>query len=367
MTQTVMVIFGGVSTEYIVSLRSAYNIIGGLRAVGFKVVPVGITPDGTWLRHDGADEAILNDQWRDAALAAAAVRSADTVAVVRSPRDFIVSVCGCAPDVIFPAVHGINCEDGTLQGLLALSGFPFVGCGVLASAACMDKQHARRIFHDAHIPQCRYTVATRQEIERRPAAVCARVRQKTGFPCFLKPSNGGSSVGTCRVECEADLPDALSEVSRFDRTVLIEAFIHAREIEVAVMGLDRPVIGAIGEVVTNESTAYYDYEAKYFSDDGATIVVPAELDNAVRQKIRRYAIKAYKSMGCSGLARVDFFLDRNNGSVYINEINTLPGFTPISIFPKAFAAAGVPLPQLVKKLCQLAIREKKAALRQETI
>ena len=120
MTQTVMVIFGGVSTEYIVSLRSAYNIIGGLRAVGFKVVPVGITPDGTWLRHDGADEAILNDQWRDAALAAAAVRSADTVAVVRSPRDFIVSVCGCAPDVIFPAVHGINCEDGTLQGLLAL-------------------------------------------------------------------------------------------------------------------------------------------------------------------------------------------------------------------------------------------------------
>lgn len=365
MAQTVMVIFGGVSTEYIVSLRSAYNIIGGLRAAGCKVVPVGITPDGTWLRHDGTDEAILHDQWREEALAAAAGRSAEVA--VRSPRDFIVAVCGCAPDVIFPAVHGINCEDGTLQGLLALSGFPFVGCGVLASAACMDKRHARRIFRDAHIPQCRYMVATRQEIEKKLAAVCTRARQKIGFPCFLKPSNGGSSVGTCRVDCAEDLPDALRAVSQYDRTVLIEAFVQAREIEVAVMGLDRPVIGSIGEVVTGESTAYYDYEAKYFSADGARVVVPAELDDATRRKIKRYAVKAYQSMDCAGLARVDFFLDRNDGSVYINEINTLPGFTPISIFPKAFAAAGVPLPQLVKKLCQLAIRAKKAAVRQETI
>ncbi|NLM76958.1 MAG: D-alanine--D-alanine ligase [Ruminococcaceae bacterium] len=366
MADKVMVLFGGVSTEYIVSLRSAYNIISGLRESGYQVIPVGITPDGTWLRYLGPDEHIRDDRWSDQAWADART-GAGSGCAVRSPRDFILSVCGCRPDVIFPAVHGINCEDGTLQGLLSLSGIPYVGCGVLASAACMDKQHARRIFRDAGIPQCRYLAVSRREIERSPQMVAAHVQETIGFPCFLKPSNGGSSVGTCRVATADELADALRDVSRYDQTVLVEAFVTAREIEVAVLGLDKPVTGAIGEVVTGAETAYYDYEAKYFSEHGATVVVPAELDEKTQRMIRQYALKAHLSIGCRGMARVDFFLDKTDGTLYINEINTLPGFTSISIFPKAFEAAGLPLSELVHKLCRMAIREQKNSKRLETI
>ncbi len=360
MARSVMVIFGGVSTEYLVSLRSAYNIIGGLRAAGFKVIPVGIAPDGTWLRHLGSDEAILEDRWQEQTLR-------DQAMPVRSPRDFITALCGCQPDCIFPAVHGINCEDGALQGLLTLSGIPYVGCKVLSSAACMDKVHARKLFRAARLPQCPYVAVTRRDIAARPQAIQARVAKICGYPCFLKPSNGGSSVGTCKVEREADLLMALEQVSQYDPTVLIEAFVDAREIEVSIIGRDRPRTGWIGEIDTSNSAAYYDYEAKYFRDDGARILMPAQLEEPVRRKIRRLALKAYKTMGCTGLARVDFFLDRQSGAVYLNEINTLPGFTPISIFPKAFAAAGMDMPKLVARLCRLAMQESEQSRRLEHV
>ncbi len=350
MARTVMVIFGGVSTEYLVSLRSAYSIIGGLRTAGYKVIPVGITPDGAWFRHLGPDEAILEDRWQEHV-------AVEQSGPIRSPRDFVTALCGCLPDCIFPAVHGINCEDGALQGLLTLSGIPYVGCKVLPSAACMDKAHARKLFREARLPQCPYVTVSRRDIARRPQAVVARIAKICGYPCFLKPSNGGSSVGTCKVERESDLLTALEQVSQYDQTVLVEAFVDAREIEVSVIGRERPSTGWIGEIDTSNSAAYYDYQAKYFRDDGARILMPAPLEEPVRRKIRRLAIKAYKTMGCTGLARVDFFLDRQSGAIYLNEINTLPGFTPISIFPKAFAAAGMPMPALVSRLCRLAMQD----------
>ena len=368
MTQTIMVLFGGVSTEYLISLRSAFNIIKGLREARFRVVRVGITPEGDWLRFDGPDEAIPADQWITEARASAEGHAVAGAGLpVRSPRDFIVSLCGCLPDCVFPAVHGINCEDGALQGLLTLSRIPYVGCGVLASAAGMDKLHAKMIFRYARIPQCRFTSAGRADIMRDAGKVADRVAAAVGFPCFLKPSNGGSSVGTCRVGDRQDLAAALKEVSQYDRTVLIEEFVRAREIEVAVIGNDRPRTALIGEVATSDQVAYYDYEAKYFMPDGAEVILPAELDQKTAAKIRRYAIKAFKALGCAGLARADFFISRDNGAIYINEINTLPGFTPISLFPKAFAASGLPLPKLVKRLCRLAIQEAAASSRRELL
>ena len=365
MAQSIMVLFGGVSTEYLISLRSAFNIISGLREAGFRVIPVGITPAGDWYRYEGPDEAIPADCWQT--YISASSGQAGQTAAIRSPRDFITAIGGCVPDCIFPAVHGINCEDGALQGLLTLSGIPYVGCGVLASAAGMDKLHAKMIFRYARIPQCRFTSATRREIKRNCATVADRVAARVGYPCFLKPSNGGSSVGTCRAADRDELMAALVEVSQYDRTVVIEEFVRAREIEVAVMGNERPRTALIGEVATSDQVAYYDYEAKYFMDDGAEVILPAPLDEKAAARIRRYAIKAYRAMGCAGLARIDFFICRDTGAIYMNEVNTLPGFTPISLFPKAFAVTGVPLPQLVGKLCRLAIQEHAALSRKESV
>ncbi|MEA4888924.1 MAG: D-alanine--D-alanine ligase family protein [Clostridiaceae bacterium] len=366
MAQTVMVLFGGVSTEYLISLRSAFNIIGGLREAGFQVVRVGITPKGEWFRYEGPDEAIPEDKWQAIARAAADM-PVPAGLQVRSPRDLIISLCGCVPDCIFPAVHGINCEDGALQGLLTLTGIPYVGCGVLASAAGMDKLHAKIVFRHARIPQCRFTSVSRADIKRNVEKVADQVAAAVGYPCFLKPNNGGSSVGTCRAADRAGLIAALREVSQYDRNVVIEEFVRAREIEVAVMGNDKPKAALLGEVATSQQVTYYDYEAKYFMPDGAEVIIPAALDDKTSARIRRYALKAYKALGCAGLSRVDFFISRDNGAVYINEINTLPGFTPISLFPKAFAASGVPLAQLVKRLCRLAIQEREATSRRELI
>ena len=363
----VLVLFGGVSTEHLISLRSAFNIIGGLRRAGFKVQPVGITKTGDWLAYTGPDEAIREGSWEVQAQLDAAGRPA---VAVRSPRDFLCQFYGEAPDVVFPAVHGINSEDGTLQGLLELSGLPYVGCGVLASAAGMDKLHAKTVFKAARIPQCRYLAVNRADIHRNPQAVASRIAAKIGFPCFLKPSNGGSSVGTRRADDLPALTLALSEVAAFDSVVLVEEFLIAREIEVAVMGNERPKAALIGEVRTSASVAYYDYEAKYFKADGAEVSVPANLPPELAARVRRLALKAYKALGCRGLSRVDFFLtmqDDQPDRLFLNEVNTLPGFTPISIFPKAFAASGVPLEDLVKKLCQYAVAEKKARARQELI
>src|SRR5665647_2802943 len=253
MAKKVLVLFGGVSTEHLISCRSACNILGGLRKAGYAVIRVGITKDGRWGRFDGTDEDIRDMKWADRlTFSSIACNGPGSV------RDFILAAAGGeVPDVIFPAVHGINCEDGALQGLLELSGFPYVGSGVLASAVLMDKLYAKRLFAKARIPQCRYTSATRLQIAKNTKAVAAKVEKEIGFPCFLKPCNGGSSVGTMRVDDLVSLENALPEVAEYDRTVIIEEYIQAREIEVAVMGNEKPAASLAGEIVTDESAVSY--------------------------------------------------------------------------------------------------------------
>jgi D-alanine-D-alanine ligase len=341
MAKKVLVLFGGVSTEHLISCRSACNIISGLRKAGYTVIRVGITKDGRWGRFDGADEDIRNMVWADRLTFSSIDRG-----LPASVRDFVIgAACGEIPDVIFPSVHGINCEDGSLQGLLELSGFPYVGSGVLSSAVLMDKLYAKRLF------------ATREQIQRSPNTAAEKVAKDIGFPCFLKPSNGGSSVGTMRADDIVSLEKALQEVARYDQTVLVEEYIHAREIEVAVLGNERPLASIAGEIATDDSVPFYDYQTKYFSSTGANLYLPAQIDPELMLRVRKLAVKAYKMAGARGLSRVDFFLDKETGRLYLNEINTIPGFTEISLYPKAWEASGVPLDKLMKKLVTFALAE----------
>ncbi len=364
---TVCVLFGGVSTEHLISGRSAYNIINGLKSAGFKVINVGITKSGKWIRYDGDLEQIRLGDWEDNLVASISHLTSEQGSIGVSVKDFLYMIIGCIPDVIFPAVHGINCEDGTLQGLLELSGIPYVGCGVLASAAGMDKVHAKRVFQAAKIPQCKYLAVQRSDIEKDIEKVVLKIERKIAYPCFLKPNNGGSSVGTQSAKDREGLYLALVEVAKYDRIVLVEEFIPCREIEAAVLGNDRPKVAMLGEVLTAGDIEYYDYKTKYFDPDGAQVCIPANVSPKVSNTISRYAKKAYLALSCAGLSRVDFFIDQRNDRIYLNEINTLPGFTPISLFPKAWDTSGVPLNKLLKSLCELAILEKKSKARLEIL
>ena len=362
MAKKILVLFGGVSTEHLISCRSAYNIITGLRKAGFQVIRTGITKDGKWGRFDGPDEDILNMKWADNLVFSPCKDNGPF-----SVKEFLIAAAGgVCPDVVFPAVHGINCEDGALQGVLELCGLPHVGSGVLASAILMDKV-SKRIFSRARIPQCKFTSATRADIQKDVRSVARDVVEVVGLPCFLKPSNGGSSVGTMKASTLDELILALQEVSLYDSTVLIEEYVHAREIEVAVMGNEKPLASIAGEIATDESVPFYDYQTKYFSASGASVYLPAQIDEELMKRVRRLAIKAYKVAGAKGLSRVDFFLDKETGALYLNEINTLPGFTTISLFPKAWEASGVPLDKLMKKLVKYACAEYEYKKRLESI
>lgn len=365
--KTVCVLFGGVSTEHLISGRSAYNIISGLRKAKYNVVGVGITKKGKWIRYEGDIQTILDGTWEDNADAMKSPSMSKNYESGLSVKDFLTTIIGCVPDVIFPAVHGINCEDGTLQGLLELSGIPYVGCGVLSSAIGMDKSQARRNFQLAKIPQCRYIALQRRDIEKNLAQAVSKIEKKISYPCFLKPNNGGSSVGTRSAKNRKELEEALHDVARYDRTVLVEEFVHCREIEAAVMGNEYPKVAMLGEILTAQNVEYYDYQAKYFDPNGATVCIPANLSPKMEKDIARYAKKAYKALGCAGLARVDFFIDKRDDRIYINELNSLPGFTAISLFPKAWAVSGISIESLLKKLCDFAIAEKKSKTRLEIL
>ncbi len=363
MTKIIMVPFGGVSTEHLVSCRSAYNIISGLTEAGYKVIPVGIEPTGNWGRFNGSLEDIRDMKWHGQ-LVSLPLASSQGLSV----KQFLQAACdGELPDVVFPAVHGINCEDGSLQGLLELSGIPYVGSGVLASAILMDKLYAKNLFAAAGLPQCRFMTFNRDEIRLNTAAISAQIIAEIGLPCFLKPANGGSSVGTMRADDLATLKTALVQVSAYDYQVIIEEYIDAREIEVAVLGNESPRASLAGEISTNSSVPFYDYQTKYFSDEGANIFLPAQISESLMAEVRALAIKAYLLSNAKGLSRVDFFLDRKNGQLYLNEINTLPGFTPISLYPKAWEVSGLTLSELVSQLVELAFLEAERKKRLEIV
>ena len=353
------VIYGGRSGEHEVSLRSAASVIAALDPKRYEVVPIAISKAGRWL---SGPDSLAQLEKAQQTLSAAPDRGREvTIAPDPTRRSLIplgAAPAGRAPrplDVVFPVLHGTYGEDGTIQGLLELADLPYVGAGVLASAAGMDKAAMKSLFRDAGLPLCRWIVA--HTAAESTDAIRRRVAETLGFPCFVKPANLGSSVGITKVSDPKLLAAAIAEAAAYDPKLVIEEGVDAREFECAILGNERPEASVVGELVP--SREFYDYADKYV-EQGARIVIPAELPADTANEMRGLAIRAFQAVDCSGLARVDFFLDRKGGRILLNEINTMPGFTSISMFPKLWAATGVDYPSLIDRLIELAV-ERHAA------
>ncbi len=344
----VAVVFGGKSGEHEVSLMSATNIINAMDKVKYNIYMVGITKQGEWMTYKGDTSKIADGSWEKEA---GALGREETVDLLFS--GIFDSEAGCGVDVVFPVLHGPNGEDGTIQGLFEILGVPYVGCGVMASALGMDKDFSKQLFERAGLPVGDYTVMLRKDIEEGIDLSMDAIESRFGYPMFVKPANMGSSVGITKAHNRESLVRGLMEACRHDRKVLIEKGIDCRELECSVLGNDDPVASGIGEIIP--SREFYDYEAKYFDGGKSILIIPAELPERKSQEIREIAVKAYKSLDCSGMARVDFFLEKGTGKVYINELNTIPGFTKISMYPKLWGAEGLGYGELIDRLIELAI------------
>lgn len=349
----VAVIFGGQSSEHEVSRVSAQSVIENIDKNKYDIVMIGITKEGQWLTYDGPTEKICSGEWQAIAQQNQTAKSiASDIAQNNSARKMI-SDKNAPIDVVFPVLHGCNGEDGTIQGLFELAQIPYVGCGVLGSALGMDKAYTKVMFEKEGLPQGDYLVFSRKQICNEQDETVKKVEQKLTYPCFVKPSNAGSSVGVNKAGNRDELIKALSIAAKNDRRILVEEFIDGREIECAVLGNDDAVASTVGEVVPCKD--FYDYEAKYQAGDSSKVVIPAEnLEKETVEKIRDYAVRAFKCLDCAGLSRVDFFVHKKTGNIYINEINTLPGFTKISMYPKLWDKSGIPYSQLIDKLIDLA-------------
>ena len=332
----IAVLFGGRSGEHEVSLRSAESVLQALDPQKYDVVPIGITHEGRWLSSGNPMKALAPKETIQKELADG--KPAAISAEVRTAGAF---------DVVFPVLHGTYGEDGTIQGLLELADLPYVGAGVLGSAVGMDKDVMKRLLRDAGLPIVDYWSLLASRIE-------SFVRDHSGslpYPVFVKPANLGSSVGINKVHNAGELPASLAAAAQFDRKIVVERGVDAREIEVAVLGNDNPDVSVPGEVVP--AREFYDYQAKYVSDD-SKILIPAPLTDAQVKEARELGRKVFQVLECSGLGRVDLFLEKATGKFYVNEINTLPGFTSISQYPKLWAASGLPYPKLLDRLVELA-------------
>lgn len=354
------VVFGGRSSEHEVSLASARNVMEALDRSGYTVVPIGITPQGRWLT-GGSPMQQLADSAANPGLtrfgAANGHAQPDSIPPGQD-RWALLPSAGKeqrlpAVDVIFPVLHGPYGEDGTIQGLLEMANVPYVGCGVLSSAVAMDKAVAKRLFAVEGLPQAAYDVVTRKAWQQDPGAVCAALEQTLRYPLFVKPANLGSSVGISKARTRAELAVALALAADYDRKLVVEEAVpNAREIEVSVLGNDDPIASVPGEIIPGNE--FYDYAAKYL-DDTSRLLIPAELDAGQTAQVRAMAVRAFRAVEGTGLARVDFLLDGRRGDIYLNEINTMPGFTRISMYPKLWEASGIAYPDLVDRLVQLAL------------
>lgn len=348
------IVFGGRSGEHEVSLRSARSVVAACDPDRYEVVLIGIDKRGQWLV--GEPSVRLLD-------AAAAGGTAELVLAQEPtglvPRDESLR----SLDVIFPVLHGPFGEDGTVQGLLELAGLPYVGCGVLASAVAMDKAASKAVFAAAGLAQVPYQVFKRSEWRADPAAVLEQVEQHLAYPVFVKPANLGSSVGINKAKDRAGLVLALDDAARYDRKLIVEQGIDAREIEVSVLGNDAPVASVPGEIVPCRE--FYDYAAKYVEPD-SELLIPAPLTPEQTSMVRQMAIRAFLAIDGAGMARVDFLLDRANGRLYLNEVNTIPGFTSISMYPKLWEASGLSFSELVDRLVELAVERFEDRSRSET-
>src|SRR4051795_11409561 len=383
------ILFGGRSGEHEVSLLSAASVLKAIDKDKYEVVPIGITKDGRWLTAEHAENLLTgklvletrNLRAGDPEITEPAAVLARGEAVVVPPEP-VHRQSGLVPfqtdaallrrasdrainvDVIFPVLHGTFGEDGTIQGLLELADIPYVGAGVLGSAAGMDKDIMKSLFRAAGLAIVKHVTVLRSEWESAPNKVQKLVESKLKYPVFVKPANLGSSVGISKARDRKELGPAIDEAAKFDRKIVIEEGVggkknKAREIECSVLGNDKPVASVAGEIVP--AAEFYDYTAKYL-DEGSQLIIPAKLTRAETKKVQELAIAGFRAVDCSGLARVDFLMDPKSRKIYLNEINTMPGFTSISMYPKLWAASGMSYAELIDRLIQLGIerhRERK--------
>ncbi len=344
--RTVAVLFGGQSSEHEVSCVSATTIIKNINADLYRVIIIGITKGGKWIKVDSVED-IQTGAWKKGTVTAVISPDATQKAVLFLEGNKAATE---KIDVVFPALHGLYGEDGTVQGLFELARIPYVGCGVVSSGVSMDKLFTKIIVDTLGIRQARYVPVLKKELEQMSQTV-EKVEQKLKYPVFIKPSNAGSSRGVSKAHNRDELIKGLHMAAEHDRKILIEETINGREVECAVLGGNEPKASGVGEIIA--AADFYDYDAKYNNEASKTVLSP-ELPGNAAETIRDYAVKIFKAVDGYGLSRVDFFVDRQTGEVIFNEINTLPGFTGISMYPMLWEAKGIGKPQLVEKLLQLA-------------
>ena len=342
------ILFGGRSGEHEVSLTSAKGIMNAMDKDKYEVVPIGITKAGQWLV--GGD---IHQQLLDAAAGHPVIADYVSSVKVLPENSLTLPVSETGPlDVVFPVLHGPFGEDGTIQGFLELVGVPYVGAGVTASAVGMDKAICKKIFQAHDLPLVPYLVFLRSRWQTDPETIINECESMLTYPMFVKPANLGSSVGIHKAENQEELRIGLDDAARYDRKLIIEQGIEAREIEVSVLGNDDPIASVPGEVIP--SREFYSYAAKYI-DDSSELLIPAPLNQEQTELIQQLAVEAFRVLDCSGLARCDFLLDKETGQVFLNELNTMPGFTPISMYPKLWEASGLSYSELIDRLIELAI------------
>jgi D-alanine-D-alanine ligase len=357
-------LFGGRSGEHDVSLHSARAVMAALQQAGHEVVPIGITRAGRWL--------VGGDPHR--ALSSGDAGGEQPVSMLPEPGGAGLVALGGAHgslskasvgtlDVLFPVLHGTYGEDGTVQGLFELAAVPYAGAGVLGSALGMDKVVQKALWRGLGLPVVEHLSVRRRDFERDSEAVMDRVEQALDYPCFTKPANLGSSVGVSKARNRTELQLGLQQAARYDAKLIVERAIDARELECGVLGNDEPMASVVGEIVAGAE--FYDYRAKYL-DAGSQAIIPADIDADLASRVQRLAIEAFKAVDAAGLARVDFFLDRANGQLYINEINTMPGFTEISMYPKLWQASGVSFSELVTRIAELGMQRFAERARNQT-
>ncbi|MCH7767310.1 MAG: D-alanine--D-alanine ligase [Nitrospinae bacterium] len=358
----VAVLFGGRSGEHEVSLSSARSVIAALNPAKYEIIPIGITPAGRWFAEGDPLEALASGE------------SPDPEGLTLIPGDptvkGLLTLAGADHksttipiDVVFPVLHGPYGEDGTVQGLLELAGLPYVGGGVTASAAGMDKAIMKACFAAAGLPLLPSREYKRKRWEAERVEILDEVEAAFDYPIFVKPTNLGSSVGISKAKDRPGLEQAIDVAAQYDRKLIIEQGIECRELECSVLGNDEPIASVVGEVITTRE--FYDYEAKYFPG-GCELIIPAEIDEAVDETVRDYALRAFIAVDCAGLGRVDMLMERATGQVYVNEINTIPGFTATSAYPKLFEAAGIGYGELVDRLIELALERHADKARSKT-
>lgn len=365
------IVFGGRSGEHEISIRSATAVIEAIDRKKYEVIPIAITKEGKWLSPSAA-AALLPSDARERLTSEIVANNSGDVAILGDPSHQGLTKLSAtdqatAPqilDVVFPVLHGPYGEDGTLQGLLEMADVPYVGCGVVASACGMDKVAMKMLFAQAGLPLCKYVWFLRSEWQRDQPKVLRRVAREIGFPCFVKPANLGSSVGISKATDKASLSKAVELAAEYDRKVIVEELVNARELECAVLGNDQPQASLPGEyVVYDEAARFLDYTEKYASTGHVQFVVPAPVSKSLSARIQRLAMQAFQSIDGAGLARVDFFLTRDTKELLVNEVNTLPGLTEVSGYPKMWAASGLSFPRVLERLIELAFERHRDKLK----